>query len=228
MIKKTGFTLLLGLLLPFRWIQGVPEIKQDVVEFLRPKLNSQRIEYFFGSYGVETLPIVSSPFGESRIANLYSIHDGQKIMRTLAVVEFQQPVHESLKQAHDAISQGQSIGIALQKSGWTIDIVPVYFGSVSLSSQLKAWMQADGYDQAAVHIYKLHVFRNPSEDRLHYCTIIEVHSPLYLDENWLQSLYPDQYQDHRKKSSEIDALLKSLTTLIHEFPKPLGNNIPSD
>jgi hypothetical protein len=206
------------LLLPFCALSAAPEVKQEVVQLLTPKLNSDRISHFFGSYGVETISMAESPFGEGRIANLYSLQGDEKILRTLAVVDFQQPVHESLKPVHKEICEGQSIGIALRKNGWMIDKLPVYFGSVSLSPQLRAWMQESGSDKAAVHIYKLHVFKENSEERLHYCTIIEVHSPQYLDENWLQSLYPDQYPQFRKTSDEVSPLMTSLNALISAFP----------
>lgn len=56
---------------------------------------------------------------------------------------------------HKEIKGGIAIGIALRKSGWKIEKRPVYFGSVSLSSQIQALMDEKNADQAAVHIYKL-------------------------------------------------------------------------
>lgn len=216
-MKKLTFAFLVLFSLPFCLLEGAPEVKQDVVEFLIPKLNSDRIAYFFGSYGVEPIQVASSPFGESRISNLYSLHGDQKIMRTLAIVDFKQPVHESLKQVHKDIYQGQSVGIALRQNGWMIDKLPLYFGSIFLSPSLQTWMHEDSCDKAALHIYKLKVFKENSEERLHYCTIIEVHSPQYLDENWLQSLYPDQYNDFRKSCGEVNILMDALHSLINTF-----------
>ena len=218
-MKKLAFVFFLLLFLSFNFVDGASEVKQDIVELLKPKLNSDRIAYFFGSYGVEPIKMPSSPFGESRIANLYSIHGDEKIMRTLAIADFEQPVHKSLEQVHKDICEGQSIGIALRQNGWMIDKLPVYFGSISLSPQLQAWMHENNCDRAAVHIYKLNVFKENSKERLHYCTIIEVHSPQYLDENWLQSLYCDQYNDFKKNSSEVDLLIDSVYSLISMFPQ---------
>lgn len=217
-MKKPVLVFFLLLFLPFGFVRGATEVKQDIVEFLMPKLNSDRIAYFFGSYGVEPIQMTSSPFGESRIANLYSTHGEEKIMRTLAIVDFEQPVHESLEQVHKDICQGQSIGIVLRQSGWMIDKLPLYFGSISLSPQLQAWMHENNCDRAAIHIYELNVFKENSEERLHYCTIIEVHSPQYLDENWLQSLYCDQYNHFRKSSGKVDLLIDSLYSLINMLP----------
>jgi hypothetical protein len=215
---------LLLLLTPF--LHAAPEIKPEVVELLKPKLNSDRILHFFGHFGVEPVPITSSPFGESRITNLYSIHGHQKVMRTLAVVSFKQPVDTRLKLAHKEICQGEAVGIALRKNGWTIDKVPVYFGSVSLSPQVQEWMHEKKLDQAAIHIYKLHVFKENSTERLYYCTIIEVHSPQYLDQQWLRLLYPQQYDQFSKKTPEVDLLMESLNTLIKSFPLVIGLPAP--
>jgi len=217
-MKKLAYLFLLTLLLPFFSAYSAPAIQEDVVKLLIPKLNSDRIAYFFGSYGVEPIPVTSSPFAECRIANLYSKHGEEKIMRTLAVVSYQQPIHESLSQVHKSICEGQSIGIALRENGWKMDKVPLYFGGIALSPEVQAWMHENQSDRAAVHIYKLHVFKEGSSERLHYCTIIEVHSPQYLDENWLQSLYSDQYNNYRERSTEIEGLIGSLNSLIREFP----------
>lgn len=42
-------------------------------------LNSERIKYLFGSYGVEVLNNTTTSFPGCRISNLHSLHDGQKI-----------------------------------------------------------------------------------------------------------------------------------------------------
>ncbi len=217
-MKKLNLILLLSVL-PFCGIYAAPEVTQETAQLLIPKLNSDRIAHFFGSYGVETIPMTSSPFGECRVANLYSKDGEDKIMRTLAIVDFKQPVHESLQQVHKDIIAGKSVGIALRDDGWKIDKVPVYFGSVDLSPALKAWMHENKDDRAAVHIYQLNVSKESSKEQLHYCTIIEVHSPQYLDEKWLQALYADQFADHQGSTKEVDGLISSLNTLILQLPK---------
>lgn len=215
-MKKLTF--ILFLFLPFLSVNAASEVSDEVVELLTPKLNSDRIQYFFGSYGVEQIQISPSPFEECRISNLYSLDDDEKIMRTLAVVDFKQPVEESLQEVHTNICQGQSIGIALRQDGWMIQKVPVYFGSISLSPQLQEWMHEKECSQAAIHIYNLQVVKESIGEPLHYCTIIEVHSPQYLDEKWLQALYPDQYDEFQESSSEVDRLIDALYLLINTFP----------
>ncbi len=217
-MKRLLLLFLLLLLLPFHFVNAAPEVNPEVVQLLIPKLNSDRIEYFFGSYGVEQIQISPSPFNEGRISNLYS-HDGdKKIMRTLAIVDFKKPVHERLQAVHKNICEGQSVGIALRLDGWMIDKTPLYFGSISLSPQLKAWMNEKSYNQAAIHIYNLNVFKETHDDRFLYCTIIEVHSPQYLDKKWLKALYPDQYKVFRKSSSEVAELIEAVNSLINAFP----------
>jgi hypothetical protein len=198
--------------------EAAPEIRQEIVEFLKPKLNSDRIEYFFGSYGVDKLEIDSEVFPESRIANLHSIHQGKKIMRTLAIVDFFLPVQDELNSVHLEIKKGKSIGIALRENGWIIHKNPVYFGVISLSPGLMDWMDEYCIDCAAVHIYRLEVSKKERLDSIPYCTIIEVHSPQYLSEEWLQALYDDQYAEFSLISVEAEAVLSRLSVLILEFP----------
>lgn len=205
-------------LFPLQFVHAAQALKQDVVETLIPKLNSDRIAYFFGNYGVDQIPLNSSPFGECRISNLYSIHDEQKFMRTLAVVQFQQPVHQELQQVHQEILQGESIGIALRKNGWKLDKVPLYFGSISLSPQVQSWMREEMTDQAALHIYKLVAFKGDANERINYCTIVEVHSPQYLNGEWLEALYSEQYRNFQGNSKEVNQLLEALDALIQQFP----------
>lgn len=200
--------------------QASPPIKQETVDTLKPKLNSDRIDYFFGSYGVDVLDIQSNAFPGSRFSNLYSILNNKKIMRTLAVVDFYQPASPELSKAHQDITGGKSIGIALRDNGWTIHKKPVYFGSIPLTPALMAWMDEPNAGQAALHIYRLDVSGNGQSESIPYCTIIEVHSPQYLSIEWLQALYPDQFQTFSVQSKEAAALACRLGVLLQSFPFP--------
>ncbi len=219
-MKKTVFILGLSI---FCFFVGTTEaapkvLQQEIVDLLKPKLNSDRIEYFFGSYGVDALKMESSVFPSSRIANLYSIHDGKKIMRTLAIVDFFQPVHSDLTEVHQQIIEGKSIGIALKEKGWVIRKIPVYFGVTSLSPKIMNWMSEPSVDQGAVHVYRLEVTKTNSDNSIPYCTILEVHSPQYLTADWLQAIYQNQYTEFSTKTQEIEELLLRLSCLIEEFP----------
>jgi len=197
--------------------KAAPDIQPEIVDFLKPKLNSDRIEYFFGSYGIDTLDIDSPVFPNSRITNLYSIHNEKKIMRTLAIVDFTQPIHPDLSDAHREIAEGKSIGIALRKHGWVIHKTPVYFGTIPLSAGLMDWMKESRVDQAALHIYLLEVSKDGKPYYIPYCTIMEVHSPQYLTIEWLQALYDDQYEKFSIATEEVTSLLYRLSILIHDL-----------
>ncbi len=212
------FALLCPSLFPLQFVQAAQALNQEVVKTLTPTLNSDRITHFFGNYGVDQIALNFSPFGECRVSNLYSIHNTEKFMRTLAIVQFHQPIHEELQPVHQAILQGESIGIALRKNGWKLDKVPLYFGSVFLSSQVRSWMREEKTDQAAIHIYKLGAFKDAANERMDYCTIVEVHSPQYLNEEWLKALHVEQYEHFQEESVEVKQLLGALDALMQQFP----------
>jgi hypothetical protein len=194
-----------------------PEIQPNVVELLKPKLNSDRIEYFFGSYGVDPLDIDSLAFPFSRIANLHSLNHGKKIMRTLAVVDYFQPQNPSLCTVHREIVAGKSIGIALREDGWTIHKNAVYFGSISLSPNVMEWMDENNVAEGAAHFYRLEVSK-ANQEPIPYCTILEIHSPQYLTQEWLQALYADQYALFSQESKESSELIARLVLLMQDFP----------
>jgi hypothetical protein len=158
-------------------------LNEKEVELLKPKLNSERIAYFFGSYGVEVLP---SSREDVRISNLYSVHEGKKITRTLAVTVFKDPIPAELLEVHGEIMRGKSIGSALKEKGFRVEKKSVYFGSVDLNDEVRSMMRVVE-KKAALHVYELFACS------ISYCTIMEVHSPEYLDENWLKALYPREF-----------------------------------
>lgn len=220
-MKKHLFILSLMILSLFvERADAAPEVKQNIVDFLKPKLNSDRIEYFFGNYGVDILNVESPIFSNSRITNLYSVHQGKKIMRTLAVVDFLDPIHPDLYEAHHKIKEGESIGIALREHGFRIHKIPMCFGSVFLSPSLMDWMDEHYIDRTVLHVYRLEISKNDKSDLIPYCNILEVHSPQYLTNEWLQALYSDQYQEFSITSNDVLDLLSRLSILIQNFPFP--------
>ena len=82
-----------------------------------PTLNSDAIEAAFGSYGVE---VIDQGLG-TRVANLFSGRDTEKVCRTLAVTEFVQPINPELLASHQEILDGNSIGATLRSAGFTIN-----------------------------------------------------------------------------------------------------------
>lgn len=104
--------------------------EDEVVETLRPMLNSERIEHIFGSYGVD-----ASMHNGVRVSNLYSLNAGGRVpvclmespdpcygksTRTLALVTFVAPVNPLLETAHHEVTaHGKSLGTTLQGQGWS-------------------------------------------------------------------------------------------------------------
>lgn len=77
-------------------------------------LNSERIEATFGSYGVQA----DSCSEALRVSHLFSRHGQRRVTRTLALVQFEQPVPEALREPHGVVvDQGSSLGATLQAHG---------------------------------------------------------------------------------------------------------------
>ncbi|MGE0199126.1 MAG: hypothetical protein AB7N99_08270 [Simkaniaceae bacterium] len=219
---KTFSSLLAILSLSCGLLFGTPRaFDPQVIETLKSKLNTQRIEYFFGSIGVEVLDIESSAFVEKRVSSLYSIDEqGQQIMRTLAIVDFNQPVHPDLRQAHLEILKGGAIGTTLQKHDWKITKKPIYFSTIPLSRAVMEWMDETETHEAAVHMYQLEVTRKDALALIPYCMIIEIHNPQYLTSEYLEALYNDQFYQHQERTAAIDSLISRCSELMEIFPAP--------
>jgi hypothetical protein len=171
----------LGGLLLLVWLQGCTTAQ--------PPLNSERIEDRFGSFGIDVLP---SPDGIRR-SNLYSVHDGEPICRTYAVVRLHELAADAgpaLARARRAIDAGASIGATLKDAGFEVHKRTRYLGSlpeVHPVPRWVAWMQTGSSAGLAVHMYELYV-KKSSED-IDIAFIIEVHHPDYLGLNDLERLY---------------------------------------
>ncbi len=187
-----------------------------IAELLRQKLNSERIAYFFGSYGLEQLPF----FSEGRVTNLYSIHDNEKIMRTLAIVDFIQPIHPALTDVHREIMEGKSLALTLRQRGWMVNKVPIYFGIILLSSRLMEWMREKESNEGAIHIYQMRVSNEGQKDEIPYCVVIEIHSPQYLTSEKLRAIYLDQYDNFRIRTDDVVKLLDRVAKVIFNLKIP--------
>lgn len=217
MIRKTLIPMII-LGLHSANVQAAPllEPTPQQVTLLQPKLNSDRIEYFFGNYGVEKMNVCSRQFPHGRISDLYSTHDQQKIMRTLAMVDFANPIPTELQSVHEKIEKGASIGIALRQAGWTIEKKPVYFGELPISTALAKRMQTTSPAMAATHVYQLVVSKD-SQPSFPYCTIIEIHSPQYLTPKWLAALNATDFSNYQTQSSDVKKLLRRVDACLQEI-----------
>ena len=151
-----------------------------------PMLNSERIEAAYGSYGIEVLEANDS----ERIANLYSVKDGQRTMRTYAEVRFAAPVDEALRKEHALVLAGESIGEVFKSRGWTVSKRDLRIGSYLLDEsdrRIAALMRIDIPREVALHEYALVVGRSGFETE--YALITERHHPDYLTQSDLEAIY---------------------------------------
>jgi hypothetical protein len=161
-------------------------------------LNSDRILQRFGSYDVE----VVSHGDNQRRASLYSTHDGQRVCRTFAVVQFDEPVAADIAQTHGRVLEGESIGTTFRSSGWSIDKETLHIGTIpaaTVDPDIVSRMHIRGDLDLALHVYRLSLVRDSRS--LEYATIVEVHHPDYLQEPELVQLYGDDLRRPRAAAS---------------------------
>lgn len=201
---------------------SLPSPNDKTATTLKQKLNSERIEHFFGNYGVEIINSCNDIFPDSRISNLYSTHDKQKIMRTFAVVDYVSPIPEPLRVVHDQkILSGESIGRSLKKAGWEILKTPIYFGEINLSEPAMKWMHEAKRSKGTVYIYQLSVYNKENPNYISYCTISEIYSPQYLTKEWMKALYgKDEYFEHDDEDLFVKMTLQKVENCLNKLPTP--------
>ena len=150
------------------------------------KLNSERIEERFGSYGIDVLQQSASV----RRSNLYSLDDGRKTCRTYAVVVFNDVNAAALEDAHTTVLAGGSIGATFNAAGWRIVKSTTHIGTYRASAgdaELAQLMRLTTPTELALHVYDFELQRD--DQRIRYATILEVHHPDYLTTQQLNRLY---------------------------------------
>ena len=160
----------------------------DTAPWLKPGLlNSTRIELKFGSYGVQIL--TQNQGTRSRLSNLYSKHEDEKIARTIAFTQYEKIIHGKLSKVHEEILAGGSIGSTFKKHGIAIKKDLFFKGLVTdMPNQLQQLMHTQECAFAAV-IYNL-VARD-GDDYYPYCTILEVYSREFLTLEEVERIYPE-------------------------------------
>lgn len=171
-----------------------------------PKLNSERIEAKYGSYGIDV--IEKEP---ERVSVLYSRHDGRKICRTLAVVSFNEISLPSLEPELKRIRAGASLGATLKQAGWTIQKHYRHLGSIKAGPRFLSFAGLTEPQEVALSIYDLDVTRDDSSGRV--ATIIEIHHPDYLTLADLRELVTTSEEPRRKG---IQKFLKLATEKMQE------------
>jgi hypothetical protein len=190
----------------------------DLAPWLKPGLlNSTRIELKFGSYGVQVLAQDMFAASATRLSNLYSIHEGEKITRTLAFTKyveakFMDKFDDQLKVAHEEIVAGGSIGATLKKYGFELIKDFRFKGLVEdMPTQVQTLMHTKDNTFATV-IYDL--FAKSEKAYCFYCTIVEVYAPEFLTLEEIDLIYPEPIPE---KSSWVDYDLNRMKDSINKL-----------
>ena len=142
-----------------------------------PPLNSERIEQRYGNYGIEILQSGHN----RRLSSLYSVSDGQKIMRTLALVEFTAADDPHLAHEHQRILDGESIGAVFKEEGWIIDKTSLRYCLSRFDLQSMPELSRMRISDPATLATRSYVFRvQKGGTSINYATITEIHHPDYL------------------------------------------------
>jgi len=153
---------------------------------LRTLRNSDRIKIKFGNYHID----ITENDLEIRVSCLYSVEDGVKTNRTFAVVAYPEIIDPAFKKEHEAIINGQSIGIVFEQNGWAIEKRHQYFGEIEVPghhASAHPLFGDNGTSNAAIHIYSLLVQKDDAS--FQYALIAEVHHPEFLQLEDLKAIY---------------------------------------
>ena len=154
-----------------------------------PLLNSERIRQRYGNYGIDVL----EQDERLRVSNLYSLEEGAKITRTLAVVLYPAEVPSDITAEHELIVAGGSIGQVFKERGWQVEKTVRYLGIIPASADFdEIYTLMGGITPAdlAVLLYDFSVCN--ASGCFAYTTIAEVYHPDYLGQEDLRAIYGDQ------------------------------------
>ncbi|MBA3238042.1 MAG: hypothetical protein H0T62_06790 [Parachlamydiaceae bacterium] len=185
----------------------------DVAPWLKPGLlNSTRIELKFGSYGVQVLTQDMFSASATRLSNLYSTREVEKITRTLAFTQYVAEIDDQLRVAHEEIVAGGSIGATLKKYGFELKKDLFFKGLVEdMPVQVQTLMHTKENSFATV-IYNLSA--KSERGYLPYCTIVEIYAPQFLTLEEIDLIYPEL---QREKTSQVDYIFNRMKDLINKL-----------
>ena len=173
------------------------------------RVNSEEIKTRFGSYHVNVLEQDQT----SRLANLYSTHDGVAICRTLAITRFSHPISAELAEADKHIRAGQSIGDKLHQAGLLMSREVIIEASTPCGQQFATLCAQTVLVGSPIYlrIYRLHAGTQPQSLRP-YAIIAEAHHPehtaVHAALSPLSEIEASQWEHDEKWS--VDALLHAL------------------
>lgn len=139
-------------------------------------MNSDNIEARFGSYGVEIITQAEN----TRLANLYSEHEGARICRTLAMTCFLASPPEELAAAHQKILGGSSMGATLRREGWRVVKSDAAFAQCVAGMEFARLSHNTVAPDAtlAVQLYKLQAVS--ASQRHDYAIVVEAYHPQHI------------------------------------------------
>ena len=175
-------------------------------------LNSERIEESFGNYAIEVL----NQNTDFRLSNLYSKEDDVQITRTLALVDFLDPVPEQLMPLHQQVMDGESLGVTFKNAGWNISKENLVFEQIDTTSfgqAAKSLMHIEGEQSLALHVYLLKLSKDEQNQSFDYAMIAELHHPDYLNLDQLNQIYGDSFKLPKSKESKAEAIAAALKKL---------------
>ena len=167
--------------------------------------NSDRIRLKFGNYGIG---IIENGL-RIRVSKLYSTENGVKTNRTFAVVMLPEVIEPSFSVEHEAITNGQSIGIVFREHGWRIEKHHQYIGELDVGRDFTAIHSLfgdTGEVRPVIHVYSLLIKKDNAQ--YHYASIAEVHHPDYLGLEDLRDIFGKEIDDSLEKDRDTDDFLK--------------------
>ena len=180
----------------------------------RPLRNSDRIQIKYGSYGIDIL----KNDDKLRVSNLYSTENGVKTNRTFAVVAFPRLIEAAFKSEHQAIINGQSIGVVFEQNGWEIQKHHLYFGEIEMPPEHygeHSLFSDIGTGHPAIHVYSLVVAKDDAE--FEYAAIAEVHHPDFLQLEDLQAIYGQGNNSNLAPDASVLNFLEIVRSKIQEL-----------
>ena len=167
--------------------------------------NSDRIRLKFGNYGIE---IIENDL-RIRVSNLYSMGSEGRTNRTFAVVFYPPVIKAAFRKEHQAINDGQSIGIVFKENGWLIDKRHQYIGELEPLPDftgIHSVFGDIGTIRPVIHVYSLFIKKDEVEH--HYASIAEVHHPDYLDLEKLKSIFGANFDGGQLNDQDTIDFLK--------------------
>lgn len=177
----------------------------------QPKLNSERIEATFGSYGIEVLE--ETPV---RVSMLHSLHDGNKICRTFAIVCFADSFPKALRVPMNKVKKGASLGATLKDAGFQVEKRPLQIGVIPSGPRFLKLAKLESSQDLAFFSYELSARKDG--EAMVIATLIEIYHPDYLTLEQLEALVPSAPD---RNNDETTARLKQLAVLKMKRQSPL-------